>query len=36
MIRSLRFRITAWYVVFFSLLFVAFGVFCTDSFSTRY
>jgi heavy metal sensor kinase len=27
MIRSLRFRITAWYVVFFSLLFVAFGAF---------
>jgi heavy metal sensor kinase len=27
MIRSLRFRITAWYVAFFSLLFVAFGLF---------
>ena len=27
MIRSLRFRITAWYVAFFSLLFVAFGIF---------
>jgi two-component system OmpR family sensor kinase len=27
MISSLRFRITAWYVAFFSLLFVAFGVF---------
>jgi len=27
MIRSLRFRITAWYVAFFSLLFVAFGAF---------
>jgi len=27
MTRSLRFRITAWYVVFFSLLFVAFGAF---------
>ena len=27
MIKSLRFRITAWYVAFFSLLFVAFGIF---------
>jgi heavy metal sensor kinase len=27
MIRSLRFRITGWYVAFFSLLFAAFGIF---------